>query len=259
MRSDNSADYQTLSQAIGVMSKGFMDGYTVPLHSHERDQLLYAIKGIMRVRTEYEAWVVPSNVAVLIPAGIKHSVTMHGAVDMRTLYIDPTTIQDYQQTLCVLTVSNLLRKLILELSNEAIEYEKESRAGSIARLIEHEISRAKDLPLHVKLPKDDRLQKVCLALLNDPSDSRTLDAWAEIAGASTRTLARLFESDLDLSFNKWRQRVRFQNALEALSTGCRISEISRQCGYRSPSAFSSAFHKVMNMPPSSVRLNGLGE
>ena len=104
--------------------------------------------------------------------------------------------------------------------------------------------------MSVPLPSDARLQRLCAELLADPSDRRTLDAWSEVAGASTRTLARLFESDLGMSFNAWRQRIRFHNALEALSRGEPIARVAEHHGYRSASAFSSAFRKVMGTPPS---------
>jgi AraC-like DNA-binding protein len=176
---------------------------------------------------------------------------MHGDVDMRTLYIDTKTT-DRPADLCVVAVSGLLRELILALSEEPMAYGPDSRAALIARLIEGEIGRARALALSVPLPGDARLQRLCAQLLADPSDRRTLTAWSEVAGASTRTLARLFESDLGMSFNAWRQRIRFHNALEALSRGQPISRVARRHGYRSASAFSSAFRKVMGMPPSKV-------
>ena len=74
-------------------------------------------------------------------------------------------------------------------------------------------------------------------------------AGREIAGASARTLARLFESELDLSFTAWRQRVRFHNALEAIARNEPIERIAADNGYRSPSAFSAAFRSVMGHAP----------
>ncbi len=251
-RSTDPQDYQDLPQAIGVMSKNFTDGFEIPLHEHERDQLLYAADGIMRLRTEREAWIVPRDSAVYIPGGTNHSVSMHGAVEMRTLYIDIVAAGVRSRALCVVAVSNLLRELILALSEEPVVYDPDSRAGLIAKMIETEIGRARELSLNVPLPKDARLQRLCAELLADPSDRRTLDAWAEVAGASSRTLARLFERDLGMSFNRWRQRIRFHNALEALSRGEPIAGVAQQHGYRSASAFSAAFGKVMGLPPSKV-------
>lgn len=234
------------------MSKNFDAGYIIPLHDHERDQLLYAIRGVMRLRTERESWIVPPDRAVYIPAGLLHSVEMCGNVDMRTLYIKTTETRDRTRVLRVFAVSDLLHELILALSDEPVEYAPESRGDLIAQLIEMELVDIQDLSLRFPLPRDKRLQRVCAELLADPSDRRTLDQWSDFAGASTRTLARLFESDLGMSFNRWRQYVRFHSALESLSRGDPISIVANQHGYRSTSAFTAAFTKIMGMPPSKV-------
>jgi len=256
VRSTNPEDYQNLSQNVGAMSKAFADGWEIPLHHHARDQLLFASQGVMRLRTERSAWIIPRNSAAYIPAGTRHAVRMHGEVDMRTLYIDNAGHRAAPSALTVLAVSDLLRELILALSEEPMDYTPGSRAAHIATLIEVEIDRAKALTMNVPLPADPRLQRVCAQLLADPADRRTLDAWSEVAGASPRTLARLFERDLGMSFNFWRQRMRFQNALEALSSGVPISVVARRHGYTSPSAFTAAFSKVMEIAPSAISAGG---
>ncbi len=251
-RSTDPHDYQNRPEPIGAMAKQFADGFVIPPHHHTRDQLLYAISGVMRVRTDEEAWIVPPDGAAYIRAGIRHSVSMHGMVDMRTLYIDPDGARWTGSDLSVVAVSGLLRELICALVEEPVGYGTGSRGSLIARLILQEIARAPALSLHIPLPKDARLQRLCAELIADPSDRRTLDAWADVAGASARTLARLFKRDLGLSFVAWRQRVRFQNALEDLSRGLPISQIADRHGYRSASAFSAAFGKATGRPPSKV-------
>lgn len=251
-RSTNPRDYQDLPQPIVVMAKSFADGYSIPLHEHARDQLLYAISGVMRLRTQQDAWIVPPDGAAYIPAGLSHSVSMHGDVDMRTLYIDAGTVLKRPQGLNVVAVPGLLKELILALGEEPVAYGPDSRGSLIAQLIEEEIRLAQALSLHVPLPRDTRLQKLCAELLADPSDRRTLDGWSDVAGASARTLARLFERDLAMSFIQWRQRVRFQSAVEALSRGTPVSVVAKRHGYRSPSAFSAAFGKAMGYAPSRV-------
>lgn len=248
-RSTDPDDYQDLPQAIGAMSKAFADGWEIPLHDHARDQLLFATQGIIRVRTERTAWIVPRDSAVYMPAGVRHAVEMHGDVDMRTLYIDTEGARSLPPVLTVIAVTPLLRELILALSEEPVDYAPASRAGRIAQLIEVEIGRAEPLTLNVPLPTDARLQRVCAGLLADPSDRRTLEAWSEVAGASPRTLVRLFERDLGMRFNDWRQRVRFHSAMEALARGAPIGRVAMDHGYKSASAFSAAFAKVMGAPP----------
>lgn len=253
MRSTNAEDYQRLPQSISAMVKCFPDGHTIPQHSHERDQLLYAARGIMRLRTDEQAWIVPPDRAVYIPARLEHSVTMRGEVEMRTLYIRPNTTPDPAHGIRVLTITNLLRALILALGDEPLDYDEAGRGGAIARLLEIEIAGAGDSPLYFPLPRDPRLQRLCAAILDDPADRRNLDAWSQKVGASPRTLARLFERDCAMGFNAWRQRVRFYSALEALSDGAAIERVAHAHGYRSVSAFSAAFRKVMGVPPSKVR------
>ena len=53
-RSAEPSDYQDLQQSIGAMAKSFVDGYRIPLHHHDRDQPLYAVRGVMRLRTKHE-------------------------------------------------------------------------------------------------------------------------------------------------------------------------------------------------------------
>ena len=251
-RSTDPNDYQRLPQTIAVMPKSFEDGHVIPFHRHRRDQLLYAISGIMRLRNDRQAWIVPPDRAVYIPALIDHTVSMHGRVEMRTLYIDAETSAKNPRALQVIAISNLLRELILALSNEPIEFETHSRADLIAKLIEIELARAPYLALNVPLPKDPRLQRLCTELLANPSDRRTLDAWSETTGASPRTLARLFQQDLAMNFNQWRQRVRFQKAVEALSQNEPVARVAAQCGYQSPSAFTAAFKRATGTSPTST-------
>ncbi|MEM1045038.1 MAG: helix-turn-helix transcriptional regulator [Pseudomonadota bacterium] len=251
-RSTDPHDYQHRPEPIGAMAKRFADGFVIPPHHHVRDQLLYATNGVMRVRTDDEAWIVPPNGAAYIRAGTRHAVSMHGNVDMRTLYIDPQGTRWNGPALRVVAVSGLLRELICALIEEPVSYGIGGRGSLIARLILEEITRAPALSLHIPLPRDSRLQRVCAELIADPSDRRTLDAWSDVAGASARTLARLFKRDLQMSFVQWRQRVRFQNALEDLSRGLPISKVADRHGYRSASAFSAAFAKATGRPPSKV-------
>jgi len=251
-RSQHAKDYQELPQSIGVMVKRFEDGHVIPVHTHERDQLLYASNGLMRAKTETEAWVVPTDRAVYIPAGTAHSVSMHGEVEMCTLYISPHSFPELPIGVCVLHICGLLRELILALSTESIKFEPTDRAGIIARLIEIELGRSCEIALYIPLPQDPRLKRLCNAILDEPSSRRTLDGWADLVGGSTRTLARLFENELGMSFSNWRRRVRFYSALEALSLGEPVAVVAQNHGYRSVSAFSAAFRKTLGLRPSDL-------
>jgi AraC-like DNA-binding protein len=252
-RSTNPDDYQKVPRPIAAMSKAFADGSEIAPHHHSRDQFLYSVTGLMRVRTRAAAWIVPPDRAVYLPAGVEHSLEIRGLVTMSTLYIAPRVHDGLPDSPTVLEVSPLLRELVLALIDEPVVYDEQGRGGALAELIFSEMTRARRLPLVIPMPRDPRLLRICKAMLADPADRRTLDDWADEAGASVRTLARLFDDELRMGFVAWRQRVRFHNALEAIVAGEPIGLVAKRSGYRSASSFSAAFRNVMGQHPSSLR------
>src|SRR5579863_8552186 len=78
---------------ITTLARDYPAGHVIPLHFHDRDQLVYASRGVMTVRTIDGAWVVPTRRAVWIPASLPHTIKMSGAVEMRTLYLRPRLVR----------------------------------------------------------------------------------------------------------------------------------------------------------------------
>src|SRR5215469_8962996 len=107
---DRSSDPKS---AITTLTRDYPAGHIVALHFHDRDQLVYASRGVMTVRTRKGTWVVPPHRAVWIPAGIPHTITMSGLVAMRTLYVKPRLAKELPRDCCVINVSTLLKELIL--------------------------------------------------------------------------------------------------------------------------------------------------
>lgn len=258
-RSTDPLDYQQLDQVVGAMAKAFPAGFHIAPHCHARDQLLYAVSGTMRIRTSSEAWIVPPDRAVYLPAQIVHSVSMRGAVEMRTLYIGEGHGASLPRTPMVIVVTPLLRALILALLDEPIAYAPDTRADRIAKLILDEIVRSEPLAMSIPMPQDKRLLRLCEALIETPALSLTLDEWADQAGASRRTLARLFRGECGMTFTSWRQRVRFHAAVEALARGASVGEAARQHGYDSASAFTAAFRRAFGMTPRRIAAHGGAE
>jgi AraC-like DNA-binding protein len=120
----------------------------------------------------------------------------------------------------------------------------------VGELIKLELAYSDSLPLNIPLPKDKRLQAACLQVLADPAARLSLEALAETAGASSKTLSRLCQKELGMSFATWRRRVRFAEALEQLEQGASVKQAAGKAGYDSPSAFSHAFHQHFGQSPS---------
>ena len=116
---------------------------------------------------------------------------MRSHVEMRTVYIDRAACEALPQQPMLAEISRLLRELILALLEEPVDYDENRRGGIVARLILTELTRLRKGRLEVPMPRDARALRVARALLDNSSIDHDLDRWADAAGASRRTLARL--------------------------------------------------------------------
>lgn len=234
---------------VAVMARTLPPGHGIPLHMHRRGQLLHAVSGVMRVETAEFAWILPPARALWLPPQKPHSVTMRSHVEMRTVYIDPSACEALPQQPVLVEISGLLRELILALLEEPVDYAERGRGGIIARLILTELARLRERRLEVPMPRDARALRVARALLDNSSIDFGLDRWASEAGASRRTLARIFRSETGLGFAEWRARLRAVDGLARLSDGASVAETAASVGYASPSAFSAMIHRTMGSAP----------
>lgn len=223
----------------------------VPAHSHAWAQLAYPLRGGIRVRAAGMAWLVPALRAVWIPPHIEHDVLMLGEVELRTIYIAPEVAPLPLAACAVLEVSDLMRALFEALSEvDRKTPEPSLRQQQMTALLLTEIRHAPPLSLGLPMPRDRRLQALCDALVEDPASPLSLDAWAAQVGASARTLARLFQDELQMTFGDWRQRMRLARALDLIGRGLPLGGVAERLGYASPAAFTAMFKRAFGMPPS---------
>jgi len=153
----------------------------------------------------------------------------------------------------VLEVSDLLRALVREMpttpdGGPALTPAQRLREQHLSALIRDELARAAAVKLGVDLPHDKRLRHLCEAVLADPTRHDTLAAWAHDTGASPRTVARLFRSELGSTFTQWRQQVILAKAVSLAAGRMPMGQIAAELGY-SASAFSAMVRKSVGQPP----------
>jgi AraC-like DNA-binding protein len=246
-RSIPSSSYGEVPRPVVAMASDYPAGFRVAPHHHDRAQLVFASAGVMAVTTAAGTWVVPPQRAVWVPAATGHEIRMHGSVSLRTLYVAPDA--GLPETCRVITVSPLLRELILRAMEVPARYDEDGPEGRVMALILDELRLSAAAPLYLPRPSDRRLLRVTEALLEDPGDRRPLTAWAKQAGASPRTLARLFAKETGLGFRAWRQQARLLQALVGLAQGRPVTVLALDLGYDSPSAFIAAFKRAFGVTP----------
>src|SRR5215469_15821889 len=102
----------------GPTGRHLAHGERIDWHDHEVHQLVYPRSGVLQVRTDRGAWVVPPRRAVWLPAGIPHSHRAHGRTQMLTLAF-PAEANPLNATApVVVAVGRLLREVIIALADE---------------------------------------------------------------------------------------------------------------------------------------------
>ena len=242
-------DLDTMPRPVAALAADYPSGHVIARHSHRRAQLVHAAAGVMTVTTETGTWVVPPQRAVWVPALIAHAIKAHGRLAMRTLYVTPDAAPRLPKDCCVITVPPLLGELILEAMRIPPLYSMAGPGARIFAVILDRIRVARVAPLHLPLPADTRLRRITDALSLGPGDRRRLSDWATTAGASDRTLARLFLSETGLTFRQWRQQARLLDALTRLAAGQPVTTVALDLGYESPSAFIAMFKRALGETP----------
>jgi AraC-like DNA-binding protein len=218
-------------------------------HAHPRGQLIYASSGAMRVVCGRDVWVVPPSQAVWVPPEVEHEVHFPGAVSLRNLFLDPSVTCGLPGRCTVIKISPLLRELILKAVQVGDLYDRESAGYRLMLVIVDELRVAETTELHLPMGRDERLLRVMELLLENPGDRRELGEFASLAGASSRTLSRLFIKETGLTFGAWRKRLLLQQAVDRLSGGANVTTVAFDLGYQSLSAFIDMFRQSLGTPP----------
>lgn len=210
-------------------------------------QLVTAEQGMLTVQTEDGWWVAPPGQAVWLPPDVGNSIEMGGRVVLWALYVRAPLARGLAPRGQVVGLSPLLR----ELFRRVLEYKTLDRGTPVeARLLgvlRDELALMRPSPLDLPRPRDPRALRAS-ALLRLPKPP-SLPALLREAGASTRTLERLFAAETGLSLGAWRQRARLLRAVQLLADGSSVTQAGLDVGYESTSAFIAAFRRVFGRTP----------
>jgi AraC-like DNA-binding protein len=242
---------QTRRLAVRTLAYDYPSGHFVRPHAHDEHQLVYATQGVMTVTTPAGTWVVPAHRGAWIPGSVTHSIRMSGPVSMRTLYLLPSLAGSLPDACYVLSVSPLLRELVLHaVSQGGLDRRVPADAHVIAVLLDQLALLPAPAPASsLRQPRDPRAVRVARRLLEAPGDRRPVAALLAGVGASQRTIERLFRAETGLSFGRWRQQLRLTEALRLLAAGEPVTSVALDVGYDSLSAFVSVFHRTFGTTP----------
>src|SRR3954465_15721093 len=129
----------------------------VPDHRHRKGQLVFALAGGVTCRVPGGLWMVPPHCAVWVPGGMRHSNRATANARLFFVYIEPEIV-DLPDRCCTLSISPLLRELIVALADE--DADDGARSVLLTRVLLRELPRMAVQHLHVPLSPEPQLRRI---------------------------------------------------------------------------------------------------
>lgn len=219
-----------------------------PVHHHREGQLIVALKGAVTCEVPDAVWIVPPHCGVWIPGDIPHSIRATSNAEMCHLFVRPGA-GALPLTCCTLSLTALVRELILDLASRESNYAQNSTTARKVYVLLEELAEMPLQELYLPTSQDVRIQELARLLTTNPADRRTLEEWGQHLAMSERSLARLLVKETGLTFGRWRQQLHLIIAMRQLAAGASVQNTANDLGYDSVNAFIAMFKKQVGMPP----------
>ena len=143
---------EDIPRRIAVLKTAHEAGFYAQPHSHGWGQLLFISEGLIQVSaSDAGYWVVPPQRAVWIPAFIEHDARNVHSVKVRNVYISPGAASGLSDRCQVITVTPLLRELILAMAEFDTLYDEDGAEGRLVSVFLDQLKSTPETPLHLSL------------------------------------------------------------------------------------------------------------
>jgi AraC-like DNA-binding protein len=180
---------------------------------------------------------------------MEHEIETSGFVAMRTLYLDTTLSDSFPKQCVVVSVSPLLRELVLHACRIGVLNGANAEQARLINVLVDQMHILPAVPFQLPLPLDPRAQRAARAILSAPGDEHSIDEICRHAGASRRTLERFFFAETGMTTGLWRQQARVLRGLQLLGAGHNVTSVALEVGYSGTSAFVAMFKKAIGTTP----------
>ena len=207
-------------------------------HQHRKAQLIYSLRGILNCEIEDGVWIVPPQCAIWIPGDLPHAARGAGETECYCLFVEPDAAPDLPKTCCTISVSPLLRELLLKVAGFPELYAQGGREDRLIAALLDELVAAPVEDLHLPMPRDSRLRRLVEMI--------------------ERSMSRLLLHEIGMSFGRWRRQLHVILALQRLTKGESVQTVAIELGYENASGFVTMFRKAVGKPPARYLSDRIG-
>lgn len=222
-------------------------------HRHSRAHIIDVASGAYWVETPEGTWLVPQGLAVWIPPFVPHEIYSHGAVKARVLFVDSAHAGSLPPRCGTVRPTAFMQAALSRIIGNGNDYLPDSPAARLAVVMLDELALMEFAKVPLPISREPRLARVMSLLVANPLAEIDTDKLAQVAGASPRTLFRLFKAETGLSIGEWRTNLLLEEAIRRLARGSSVTAVAFDLGYSSASAFTYMFRRRLGVPPRDYR------
>ncbi|KFF17803.1 helix-turn-helix transcriptional regulator [Chryseobacterium sp. JM1] len=229
----------------------------LPSHQHDKAQLLLVFGGIAYLQTDEKDFYIPAHHYIWIPKNYPHNL-MFNTQDLHiiNIYFPGKSPGGFYDEMGIYPVSKLLSEMLSFSEKWHGDYYRESWEFEFLTTLRNVLPKENLKKFSIQLPttEDQRLNAIVEGLRNTLTENLTLEETAKQWGISVRSLTRLFQTKLHITFIQYVKMLRVIRAMELIKdSNLNMTEIAYEIGYSNISAFSNNFYQLTNMRPTQFK------
>ena len=225
-------------------------------HFHDVHEIQYACRGMVEVETQAGHYLLPPHQAAWIPAGLHHKTTLHAGGQTLAVIFAPGLVPAAGDRVRIIAVSALLREMMLYSQRwPASRTESGAAADSFFQALGYVVAGALDdeMPLNLPVPADP-VAAAATDYTRAHLDHVTVSDVTRAVGVSERTLRRVFQAQLGMSWRSYLLRARVLRSMAMLAESDRtVLEVSIAVGFDDVGAFARSFARHCGETPSAYK------
>lgn len=254
---DSSALHPSMVHAPYLMGTGVVTGEGIaqsrplsPPHRHPDAMLAWCYRGTVSVHLADAMWRLAPGQGVWIPAGTAHTARHEGTAIGCYTYVPDQALAAPIRVVTRVQVPRAVQEMMLHLGVNDMDEGLRVRIQSVLiELLQQSAQSFADAGGEVPLPGDERVGGLVRTVLASPGDPRSAGELCAAHGLHERSVLRIFQGDVGMTFGQWRTGVRLTSAARLMIDGDPVGVAGVKSGYASTSAFSAAFKERYGMTP----------